>query len=109
MMQVDVVCRFCHRRLSPHKYYTDPGVAHGNHYAEFNCAPCRSTQFFEITGRPLHYFFDVGKYHLYFMTNPRIFQCCNGLLGPIFELNYHPNFTPQNTTEERIKTLILFS
>jgi hypothetical protein len=113
MMQVDVVCRYCYRRMVPHRSYTDPGVSDGRPYYEFNCKPCQSTQYFETSGRPLHYWFMVGPYKLYFIPygyRTPLFQVCNGNLGPIFQLDYLPHhLTPQNCTEERIKTLILFS
>ena len=105
MMTVEPTCRYCQRRLgdckSAYLYY------------EFECKPCRSTQYFESSGKSRHYLFRIGPYKLYFMPDtysiPK-FQLCNGNLGPIVELDYLPhNLTPQTTTIERIKTLILFS
>lgn len=79
---------------------------------EYECKRCRSTQYFNPSGRPQHYLFWVGPYKLYFIPytyEHPVFQLCNGNLGPIFELNFLPNLTPQNCSEERIKILILFS
>lgn len=112
MMQVDVVCRYCSRRLQSHKSYSDPGVPNREPYYEFECKACHSTQYFRSSGQPLHYLFWIGPYKLYFIPTGYghpLFQLCNGELGPIFELHYLPDLTPQNCTEERIKTLILFS
>ena len=114
MMQVQVTCRFCHRKFEPVHSYTDPDIDNGRPYYECECQPCRSTQYFESSGRALHYWFKVGNYKLYFMPYTYItpkFQLSK--LEPfdiILELNFFPhNLTPQTCNEERIKTLILFS
>lgn len=108
MMQCDVVCRFCQRRLNgPTNHITNGGNGSEEYY-EFKCLRCRSTQYFRSSGQPLHYLFYVGPYDLFFRPRENEFWLSKNNL-PIFKLNYLPNLTPQNCNEERIKRLILFS
>jgi len=110
MITIQPTCRFCNRQFGPPlRSLTDHFVNDNQVYYEFKCQPCRATQYFGSSGKALHYLFWIGPYKLYFMIKPARFQLCNGDLGPIFGLDYHPKLTPQNTTEEKIKTLILFS
>ena len=64
-------------------------------------------------GRPVDWSFVVSNYMLYFWPghNFTIFQLENERIGkPILTTKSVPvKMTPQNTTEERIKLLILFS
>ena len=83
------------------------------------CVFCHSEQLFEREGKPLEYSFRVGDYLCLFPVGhpgPRFeiykVQIDSGIPEPkaILQLDFIPNnIRPDNTTEERIKTLILFS
>jgi hypothetical protein len=115
MMTVDVNCRFCQRKLiGPKSSHID----RFNLYYKFECKACDSVQFFESDGRSLHYWFNVNKkYQLYFIPNIPVFQILNyshlnhdSIEKVYITLEFIPkDLTPKNVTEERIKTLILFS
>jgi hypothetical protein len=82
----------------------------------YQCKPCQSQQDCGmVTGQLIDYGFRVGKYGLWFFPYYGIFKIkdySDEVYGEetVLELNIIPtNLTPQNTTEERIKTLILFS
>jgi len=116
MMNVEPACRFCQGNM-----LCTGGVIHANNTESYSyeCKRCHSEQDFESTGRPLDYKFVIGRYHLLFKPRNKTFQI---IVYPIDEVwlqkasqcllnvNFCPtHLTPQNTTEERIKTLILFS
>lgn len=109
-------CRFCQAQMTYLKSYTDPPRGTSEPYHEFHCEPCRSTQFVDsINNKPMHFWFYVGNYHLYFMvntTNKIKFQLVQDKpeYHILLELDFLPlHLTPLNTTEERIKAMVLFS
>ena len=74
---------------------------------------CDSTQYYEEDGKAMHYSFRVNKkYELHFIPRLNKFQIsdCKKPNSIYLTLDFIPhNLTPQNCTEERIKTMILFS
>jgi hypothetical protein len=87
------------------------------HYI-YLCKPCRSQQDVDIsTGKIYYHTFKVGKYQLSFHPESdwwpfSISDCSDEVNGPeqILSLKVLPTeYTPQNTTEERIRTLLVFS
>jgi hypothetical protein len=122
-MQVDVTCRYCHRRLLDPEDLNDdrlPGVEEEYLY---DCKPCNSRQCFKPNGKCTHWQFTVGHYSLCFnpatqnfrilRLDPRIDKSLQDLkdsMKPLLQLDYLPhNLTPKTVTEARIKVLILFS
>lgn len=106
MMAVEPTCRFCGRKLLFQEVKW-PNF-HQPEY-KFRCLLCYSTQFYTEFGKALTYWFDVGKYRLYFY--PHV-QKCDIFASELHvtTLNFLPhNLTPKNTTEEKIQLLITFS
>ena len=81
----------------------------------FLCKRCHSEQIFNLSGKLLHWDFRIGAYELDFSHISGLFKIKHYPPGEMFkgtivlELDFLPYLTPQNTTVERIKTLILFS
>lgn len=124
MITVTPTCRFCQGKLlTSSEYYNlsllDPEEDNNlsyTSYHEFHCVICDSTQQYLPNGQYGIYRFCVNKkYQLSFIPAYSEFyitqitpQYGNNLI--VLKLNFLPtNLTPQNTTEERIKLLILFS
>lgn len=115
MITVEPTCRFCKNKMSP----LVPFHSRGKTLYSYHCIRCASEQLFDDTGQALEYSFRVGDYLCQFNSPTYKFQVVKqgpqGLGGVpytkvILTLDFVPhNLTPQNTTEERIKTLILFS
>jgi hypothetical protein len=110
-MNVEVTCRYCHRPLKNQRLVT------GEVWV-FECIPCQSQQAFLSNGQCTYWLFRVGYYSLNFDPFTQKFKIIRlpslkdpGLLAQtILQLDYLPhNLTPKTCTEERIKTLILFS
>jgi hypothetical protein len=92
------------------------GYAGEEHYI-YLCEHCRSQQDVDIpTGQIVYYNFRVGLYHLVFHPKYGYFTLGEGPpeeignTDTILEFDFLPKgYTPQNTTIERIKLLLLFS
>lgn len=121
MTTLEPSCLFCSQRLtftgsfSNDLYPLHGGTGLPDHYS-FECEPCQSEQMFLTTGKLLDYNFRVGPYVLWFFpgTNKSTIayrEILNQVpvTRTVLVLNFLPDLTPQNTTEERIQTLILFS
>lgn len=115
MMTVEPTCRFCSRKMTSLTSFQSRGRTVYSLYCMF----CRSEQLFEEGGKPLEYSFRVENYLCQFnMPNGPVFRIVKqGMemagLAPqkvVLKLNFIPeNLTPQNTTIDKIKTMILFS
>ena len=115
MITVEPTCRFCQRLMSP----LVPFQSRGRTLYSYHCIRCKSEQLFAEDGQALEYSFRVGNYLCQFNSPTYKFQIVRQ--GPIsnggipytkvmLSLDFVPhNLRPDNTTEERIKTLILFS
>ena len=106
MMQVQVLCHFCHKRLKdkPEEQWPFDGS-----YFKFYCEPCKTYQIFTCYGKPINYWFRVSEYLCHFWIEKQIFQILK-LNKAQLTLNFIPQYiTPYNTTDNRIKTLILLS
>lgn len=77
----------------------------------YQCKPCNSQQDFGmVTGKLLNYGFHVGQYGLWFFPKHNIFKIKQYPdEETLLTLEVLPGLTPQNTTVERIKLLLLFS
>lgn len=114
-------CIFCQQPLDPWEDWHPPDVGPngyaGEHTLIYQCVPCKSQQDFQENGERRYYNFRVGLYWLRFHPNSdwRPFTIGKdppddiGNTETIMELNFLPQLTPQNTTEERIKLILLFS
>lgn len=80
----------------------------------YKCVPCKSQQDYQ-QGKLHRIIFRVGQYWLHFLPKYNHFDLgrdppndpCN--TETILVFKFLPPLTPQNTTEERIKLLLLFS
>lgn len=114
-MEVEPTCRFCHRKMTNYRTLENDQSLHGSDAMHvFDCLPCHSTQTFSIRGQTIAYFFDVGEdYRLFFYPQNILYKfiVSNRKTSKVaMELEEIPHqFTPQNMTEEKVKTLILFS
>lgn len=115
MTPLQLTCRFCYRPLIYAQTSASPG---STLLYQYKCLACNSTQHFWENGSPAHYTFTIGNYILIFlpaiqaMEIVRINHNPNGttLGNLVLKLPFLPtNLTPQNTTEDRIKTMIVFS
>lgn len=119
MMTVSPTCRFCQRPIPILVPFNRPTI--GTVYSCY-CNHCKSEQLYTNDARPLEYSFDVNaEYRIYFPNGPdkgKPYPTCQILaleLGKpkavVLEFfDFIPrNLRPDNTTLERIKTLILFS
>ncbi len=115
MMTVEPTCRFCNRKMNSLTSFQSRGRTIYSLY----CVPCRSEQLFEEDGKTLEYSFRVGDYLCQFnLPYGPVFRIVKqGMemadLSPhkvVLKLDFIPeNLTPQNTTIDKIKTMILFS
>lgn len=108
-MNVEPTCRFCKQRMAPLTPFQLGGV--GTVYS-FLCQRCNSEQLFDTNARLLESNFKVGEYTLdfhHYGDRTHKFQVSKDA-KIVFQLEFIPhNITPKNTTEDRIKILILFS
>lgn len=122
-------CIFCQQPLELYKEWLPPDMGGKGYAGEptfiYMCEPCKSQQdYHKVTSELTHYNFRVDLYWLRF--NPgwgpagSWSQYNSFSLGKdppddigntetILRLDFIPKLTPQNTTVERIKTLLLFS
>jgi hypothetical protein len=122
MKAPDRNCMYCHQRMSYAKVWESPDCGTNcytgkGHYI-YMCECCKSQQDIDIpTGKPIYHTFKVGKYQLSFLPQSkhwpfRIADCSDEDNGPdtILTLDTLSTYlTPQNTTEERVGLLLLFS
>lgn len=114
-MNVEPTCRYCQRKLV---HRGTRGNLASNGINLCYCHYCESEQTFDDNASPIEYSFMVGKkYCIHFWPKSKAFKIVeyNEHGRPqkyVLELtlNEPPNYmTPQNMTEERVKTLIVFS
>jgi hypothetical protein len=109
MKAPDRKCMYCQQLMV---FAEDHYYAGSAHYI-YMCQPCQSQQNVSIQDDKVTYYnFQVGQYKVCFCPpyNSFYLQIIQpGYWDIILELNILPNWTPQNTTEERIKLLLLFS
>lgn len=118
-MTVEPTCRFCMGKMVPCGTRERPtGNPYPDHYITvaylYLCKKCHSEQAFALDGRTLDYNFRVENYRLYFYPQGSKFvikqQEDYYQETVLVELETCPgHLKPSNTTEARIKTLILFS
>lgn len=109
-MNVEPTCRYCKRKL------TDLRQGRGQIYIA-NCNACDSEQSFYETGQTREWSFMVGDtYCIHYWPESKALKIIeyknNRPSKYVLEitLDKHPDhMTPQNMTEERVKTLIVFS
>lgn len=117
-MTVTPTCRFCQRKMriqdNCRPTYLDSPITH-----TYWCQACQSCQILETNGRIVEWSFIVAnKYSLYFIPGdhfsiylmPTLRDGPTFWETPLLKTKSVPfKMTPQNTTEERIRLLILFS
>ena len=113
-------CMYCHQQMSYSKLWTPPDMGGMGYAGEptniYMCGPCKSQQDYHLhTGELTYHNFRVGLYWLQFHPKYNHFQLGKdepddiGNTETILWLEFLPvHLTPQNTTEERIKTLLIF-
>lgn len=107
-MNVEPTCRYCMRRLTHRGSRGDVNLCY--------CHACESEQTFDANARPIEYSFMTKEknYCLHFWPQVKKFKIVsyknNNPDKYVLELDICPhNYNPSNMTEERVKTLILFS
>lgn len=115
MSPEELTCRYCQHKLT---YRGTRGKISSDGIHLCYCKSCDSEQTFEEDGTPIEYSFMVGKtYCIHYWTKSKAFKVVeyNAHGRPqkyVLELTLKeaPDYmTPQNMTEERVKTLIVFS
>jgi hypothetical protein len=108
-------CRFCNTKMINYGHRLEDWGQTTERISAYLylCLPCHSEQAIQENGETSDYDFTVGKYQL-------CFSLLNQSLCIMYDLNRSgkiiarihncpTHLTPFNTTEKRIKTLILFS
>lgn len=110
-MNVEPTCLFCKIRLGlGQPMYDKQDWKVVSHTAR--CHRCKINQTFDPNGKPLSYCFEVLPYILVFSLeeNTLTIRERANYSNVLMTCNYIPrDMTPENTTVEQIKTLILFS
>lgn len=111
-MNVEPTCRFCQQTLYHHGTRGQGKLATHMYW----CEPCQSEQTFDHKHKPREWSFMVGKdYCIHYWTKSKSLKIVeykdNRPVKYVLEitLDKSPDYTPQAMTEERVKTLLVFS
>src|SRR5579885_3390722 len=116
-------CIFCQESIPLHETWMPPDLGGMGYAGEpthiYMCDPCKSQQDYDVkTDQLTYYNFRIGLYRLQFHPNPKnngkykSFRLGKdppediGNTETILHLDFLPDYTPQNTTEERIQLLL---
>lgn len=112
-------CIFCQRPLEFWENFepnNGPNFYAGEPSSIYQCKHCNSQQNFQMeSGERTYYNFQVGPYIFRFHPKYNSFSLGKeppdepGNYETILRLETIPDYTPQNMTEQRIKTIIVFS
>jgi len=114
-MNVEPTCRYCKGKLT---FRGTRGKLNQNGLYMYYCHRCESEQTFDENAKPIEWSFMVGKnYCIHYWPESKKLKIVeyNAHSRPhkyVLEiiLKEHPDYmTPSSMTEERVKTLIVFS